>query len=138
MSHKWGRTIPVFLTFIVLLFVIAVADLLIAGLEIYPQVRSVSQTAQAQFAGQRIEALMSMVDCESCGRQDRNDAVWALGQLDDPRALPVLERYFAGTKGHQPSNLSQDRLRIALRHLRHEDYNWVESASWRWRLPVEK
>jgi hypothetical protein len=138
MRHKWGRTIRVFFIFIVLFFVIALADLLIAGLVIGPQVGRISQAAQAQFPGKRIEALMAMVDCESCSLQDRNNAVWTLGQLDDPRALPVLENYFAGAKGYQPNSLSQDRLRIALRHLRHEDYNWIESASWRWRLPFEK
>lgn len=135
MRWKWGRIFAVF--FIVLFFVIAVADLMIAGLMIGPGVRSFSETAQAQFPGKRIEALMAMVDCESCSLQDRNNAVWALGQLDDPCALPVLEKYYAGAKGYQPNNLSQDRLRIALRHLRHEDYNRFESVLWRWMLPVE-
>jgi hypothetical protein len=138
MKRKWGSIFAVF--FIVLFFMIAliaVADLMVAELMIGPAVRSFSQTAQAQFHGKRIEALTAMVDCESCSLRDRNYAVWTLGQLDDPRALPVLEKYYAGAKGYQPNNLSQDRLRIALRHLRHEDYNRFESVLWRWMLPVE-
>jgi hypothetical protein len=139
MRRKWGRIFAdsFIVLFFVLFFVIAVPELMVAELMIGPAVRSFSQTAQAQFPGNRFEALVAMVDCESCSLRDRNDAVWALGQLDDPRALPVLEKYYAGAKGYQPNNLSQHRLRIALRHLRHEDYNRFESVLWRWMLPAD-
>ncbi len=113
------------------------AMVMVVELQIGMGVRSFSQTAQAQFPGKRVEALMAMVECRSCSLLDKNHAVWALGQLDDPRALPVLEKYYAGAKGYQPNDLSQDRLRIALRHLRHEDSNRLESVLWRWMLPGE-
>lgn len=140
MRRKWGEIFALFFIalFIVLFIVIAVPELMVAELMIGPAVRSFSRTAQAQFPGKRIEALMAMVDCESCSLQDRNDAVWTLGQLDDPRALPVLQKYYAGARDYQPNNLSQNKLRIALRHLRHEDHNRFESVLWRWMLPVEK
>ena len=138
MRRKWGKIFAdFFIVLFVLSFVITVLELVVAELMIGPAVRDFSQTAQAQFPGKRIEALMAMVDCESCNLGDRNNAVWALGQLGDQRALPVLEKYYAGAKGYQPNNLSQNRLRIALRHVRHEDYNRFESVVWRWRLPAD-
>ena len=97
-------------------------------------IRDGCQTAQVHFPGKRVEALIAMVECESCNMQDRNHAVWALGQLDDPRALPVLEKLNTGNKSN---HMSDYRLEIALRHLRHEDNNRFESVLWRWMLPAE-
>jgi hypothetical protein len=117
---------------IMLLGVVAVAEFLIVS-----GVSACSNTAQAQFPGKRVEALIAMVGCESCNLQDRNHAVWTLGQLDDPRALPVLEKYYTGAKCDHLKNLCQATLQIALRHLRHEDNNRFESVLWRWMLPAE-
>jgi hypothetical protein len=47
----------------------------------------------AQFKGDRVEALIALVNCEECNLNDRNLAVWALGQLTDKRALPTLYKY---------------------------------------------
>ncbi len=117
---------------IVLLVVVAGAELLIGS-----GVRSFSQTAQAHFPGRRVEALIAMVECKSCSLQDRNHAVWALGQLDDLQALPILEKHYTGAKCDHLRNLCQDKLQTALRHLRHQDNNRGESLLWRWMLPIE-
>ncbi len=135
MRQNWGslisRTLAILVIFLIPLA--AFAELLIGS-----GVRRCSQTAQTYFPGNRVEALIAMVECESCNLQDRNDAVWALGQLDDRRALPVLEKHYVGANDDRPDNLSQNRLRIALRHLRHEDHNRFESVLWRWMLPEER
>jgi HEAT repeat protein len=134
MWRNWGKyIIRVFVILVIVLFaIVAVAELLIGS-----GVRAYSQTAQAHFPAKRVQALIAMVGCESCNMQDRNHAVWTLGQLDDPRALPVLEKYYTGAKCDHPKNLCQDTLQIALRHLRHEDNNRFESVLWRWMLPAE-
>ena len=134
MRQNWGSLISGTLVILAIFVILLVAP---AEVQIGSGVRRYSQTAQTYFPGKRVEALIAMVECESCSLQDRNDAVWALGQLDDRRALPVLEKHYIGTKGDYPNNLSQDRLRIALRHLRREDNNRFESVLWRWMLPVE-
>ncbi len=100
-------------------------------------VRTYSQVAQTQFPGKRVEALIAMVECHTCSMQDRNNAVWTLGQLDDPRAIPVLEKYYVEASRDQAGSLSQIKLQIALRHLKHNDGNRYESALWRWMLPTE-
>jgi hypothetical protein len=83
-------------------------------------VKSFSQMAQEHFPGDRVSALISMVDCETCDMYNRDHAVWALGQLGDERAVPVLEKYYAGNNF---SLLNQETLKIALRPIRREDIN---------------
>lgn len=115
------------------LFVVLLV-LLADGLLIGSNLRQFSRNAQSQFPGNRVEALISLVKCQSCNRRDRDNAVWALGQLDDQRALPVLE----SCRGEESCGLlDRETLQIALRHLRREDNNRSESFLWRWMLPNE-
>ena len=113
---------------------VALLVLVADGLVIGSSLRLFSRNAQSQFPGNRIEALIALVKCQSCNRRDRNHAVWALGQLDDQRALPVLESCYGG---NSCGFLDRETLQIALRHLRHEDRNRSESFLWRWMLPNE-
>jgi hypothetical protein len=100
--------------------------------------RGFSQKAQTQFPGKRVEALSAMLECESCNTRDKNWAIWALGQLDDPGAIPILEKYYTGTKGDNPHNLDQDKLQVELRHLRHQDNYRYWSIFSHWMLPDER
>jgi len=124
-------------TIVVIVFALTFTVFCLLEASIGSGVREYSRTAQSQFPGNRVEALISMVDCASCSMSDRNHAVWALGQLDDQRALPTLERYYTGDKCDHLRDLCQEKLKIALRHLRHEDNNRGESFLWRWMLPAE-
>ena len=134
MRRNWGKyTIRILGILLVVLFALVAGAELLIGLG----VRSFSQTAQAHFHGTRVEALMAMVECQSCRLQDRNHAVWALGQLDDPRSLPVLEKHYTGAKCDHRKYLCQGTLQVALRHLRHQGNNRGESFLWRWMLADE-
>lgn len=42
------------------------------------------------------EALILLLDDNKRGFWARNSAIWALGQLGDKRALPVLQKYYTG------------------------------------------
>jgi hypothetical protein len=120
MRRNVGKCIfKVLAILIIVLFAVGIGAELLIGLG----VRSFSQTAQAHFPDKRVEALMAMVKCETCRMNDRNHAVWALGQLDDPRALPVLEKYYTGAKCNHLEHLCQKTLKIAVRHLQHQDIN---------------
>ena len=113
---------------------VALLVLIADGLVIGSSLRRFSRDAQSQFPGSRIEALIELVKCQSCDRRDRNHAVWALGQFDDQRALPILETCQGG---NSCGFLDRETLQVALRHLRHEDRNRSESFLWRWMLPNE-
>ena len=125
--RKWTIRISAIL-FITLLALICVAELMIGS-----GVRRFSQIAQERFPGDRVQALAAVVECESCELSDRNHAVWALGQLADPRALPVLEKYYTGEKCDHLHKICQYELKKALR-LARSGYN-SEAYLWRWMLP---
>lgn len=52
--------------------------------------------AQSRYEGDCVEALIQVVDGDINSYQERNNAIWALGQLGDERAKEVLEKYYTG------------------------------------------
>jgi HEAT repeat protein len=59
-------------------------------------VHAASEAALLERPGDRVLALMAYVESPQHTLRERNRAVWALGQLGDARALPVLERHLTG------------------------------------------
>jgi hypothetical protein len=74
-----------------------------------------SQNAITQFRGDRIDALISVVNCEKCNLQDRNSAVWALGQLRDKRALPALYKDRTGKPCNHMTSICQKEIATAIK-----------------------
>ncbi len=82
-------------------FVPAGAALLLVGFlitcwSIGSGVQAISRVALREHPGDRVPALMAFVASDQHAARDRNRAVWALGQLGDPRALPLLQRLHDG------------------------------------------
>ena len=127
---KWTIAISVTLC-IILISLFCAAELMIGS-----GVSKYCEQAQAKFRGDRIEALMEMVNCEACTLDDRNHAVWALGQLSDSRALPVLERYYTGEPCNHNYRLCQYELKKALSRVRSGSH--YEIAFWKWMLPEDE
>jgi hypothetical protein len=124
--RKWIIRISAILL-VTLMALICAAELMIGS-----GVGRFSQSAQERFPGSRVQALAAVVACESCDLSDRNHAVWALGQLADQRALPVLERYYTGEKCDHLHKICQYELQKALRLVR-SGHN-SEAFLWRWML----
>lgn len=60
-------------------------------------VKSQCQAAKRTYGSSDcVEALITLLNDENKGFRQRNSAIWALGQLGDSRALPVLESYYTG------------------------------------------
>lgn len=78
-------------------------------------VKEMSAEAVREYPGDRIEALMSYVDSEDHSLRQRNRAVWALGQVGDKRALPVLEKYYTGGPCDHQNALCQRELSKAIK-----------------------
>ncbi len=123
---KW--TVRISAILIITLFALISAAEVMIGMG----VRRFSQIAQEHYPGDRVKALVAMADSESCELSDRNHAVWALGQLADQRALPVLEKYYTGEKCDHLNKICQYELRKALRLAR--SGNNSEAFLWRWML----
>jgi hypothetical protein len=126
-TRKWIARISV------ILFVAIVALFMTAETMIGLGVRKFSQLAQEQYPSDRVSALIKMVECESCPMADRNHAVWALGQLADQRALPILEKHYTGKPCDHVNEVCQYELDKALRLVR-SGHN-TEAVFWRWMLP---
>jgi hypothetical protein len=92
-------------------------------------VREVTRAAQARFAGAPVTALCALVTAEDVGFELRNRAVWALGQLGDPAALPVLEPLYTGAACRHDCALCQNELHKAINGCR-GGFN-ITSLVWR-------
>lgn len=68
----------------------------IASIWIGYDVKAQCELAQAEYRGDCVEALTSLLKDENRGFRPRNHAIWALGQLGDRRALPILQQYYTG------------------------------------------
>lgn len=92
-------------------------------------VKSISEEALSIFPGDTIASLMKYVDSEENDPQKRNRAVWALGQLGDPKALPVLEKLYTGKPCDHSRFLCQHELEKAIKACRG---SW-NIGRWTWR-----
>ncbi len=80
-------------------------------------VKSQCQQARREYGGDCTEALIRLVEDETRGFRVRNEAIWALGQLGDGRALPVLQQLYTGNiPPREPldAGISQYELRKAV------------------------
>ncbi len=81
------------------------------------EVKSQCQEAKREYGGDCAESLISRLKDENKGFRSRNDAIWALGQLGDSRALPTLKSYYTGNiPSREPLNkvISQYELKKAI------------------------
>ena len=79
--------------------------------------KSRCQQAKGEYGGDCVEALIALLNDESKGFRARNSAIWALGQLGDSRALPVLQGYYTGNippKEPLDKTISQYELKKAI------------------------
>ncbi len=74
--------------------------------------------AKSEYGQEKcVDALVTLLNDENRGFSARNSAVWALGQLGDSKALPVLESYYTGNiPEKEPLNevISQYELKKAI------------------------
>lgn len=74
--------------------------------------------AISKYEGGCVEALIMQVDDNNAGYVERNNAIWALGQMGDKRGKLVLEKYYTGyIPNREPyaEGLSQYEMRKALK-----------------------
>lgn len=90
------------------------------------------QLAQGKYEGDCVEALMATVEGEENSLRERNYAIWALGQLGDSRALPVLRKLYTGNiPDREPydETLSQYEMKKAIKLLD----GGFNATAWVWR-----
>jgi PBS lyase HEAT-like repeat len=94
--------------------VILVAAFAGITLWIRADVRNATEMAVREYPGDGTLALIVFVESDDHPLAERNRAVWALGQLRDPRALPTLERHYTGKPCDHARMLCQYELKKAI------------------------
>lgn len=95
--------------------------------------------AKRIYKGDCIEALINVLDDDANRFRERNNAIWALGQLGDERARPVLEKYYTG---HIPDRepldktISQYELKKAINLTRQGSPN-ITAFIWRYGMSIK-
>jgi hypothetical protein len=98
-----------------LVVVVLLGTFIAVGVSIGSGVRGASAAAVDEYGGDRVDALMAVVDSPRHSLTERNRAVWALGQLGDARTLPTLERYRTGEPCDHARFICQHELAKAIR-----------------------
>ena len=116
---------------------VAIAVMAVALSAVFSMIRSdVAEDvarAEREFQGDRVEALMALVDSDRHPFRERNRAVWALGQIADPRALPVLHKHYTGAECQHDKYLCQRELKKAIDTCSGASAGWMERSTRKWR-----
>ncbi|HPG38263.1 MAG TPA: hypothetical protein PLP19_01710 [bacterium] len=70
----------------------------IACLFIFTSVKTICTKAEREFKQDHVTSLMAVVISDKFTDKDKNDAIWALGQIGAKQALPLLESMYTGIK----------------------------------------
>ncbi len=91
----------------------------LAGIRLFirSEVAATADRAMENYPGDRVHALIQVIDCQDLDLRRRNRAVWALGEIGDPVALPVLRRYHTRDKCNHAVNLCQYELGKAIKKI---------------------
>ncbi len=85
------------------------------------EVENRCKIARQEYEGDCIEALMRLTEDETTDYREKNNAIWALGQLGDKRALLFLQKYYTDHDSNdrikQDEALSQYELYKAIKLL---------------------
>lgn len=122
LRRRWKLIV---LTFLVCL----VAAYLGLSLLIGQHVRQAVAKAQLFQPGDPVAALLAVVHSPDKSLEERDQAVWALGQMGDPVALGPLERLYTGEPCDHEFILCQKELKTAI-ELCGGEYN-ISALIWR-------
>ena len=90
--EKWKSSLLIkkALLFVLPVGVIAITLLYaISCILIFSSVKSICTKAKNEFNSDHVEALMALIESEKFNFEEKNNAIWALGQIGDKKALPL-------------------------------------------------
>jgi hypothetical protein len=99
-------------------------------------VKNKCTSAISHYGGDCVEALSAQLLDESLDYGMRNSTTWALGEIGDRRALPVLESLFTGNipaRGSWDGSLSQYELNKAIKLIK----SGFNLTHWAWRFSFD-
>ena len=69
------------------------------------------------YPGDAVQALIAYIESSEHSPQDKNHIVWTLGELRDPRALPVLRTLLQDQAGDEPGLISRYEVEKAIKKI---------------------
>ncbi len=100
------------------LLIVGVLIFIITSLWIGSDVKRYCKTAKKYYRGDCVSVLSEMVNDASMPFKDRNHAIWALGQIGNPKALSYITKFYTGKipeKESPDTQLSQYEMKKALK-----------------------
>lgn len=76
-----------------------------------------------QYEGDKIEALILVLNSKTQTLEAKNDAIWALGHLKDKRALSVLKNLQSGTECDHSKFVCQREVKKSIAYLEDKKIN---------------
>ena len=77
----------------------------------------ICESAMAQYDGDKIEALISVLNSDQQDLKTKNSAIWALGKLRNESALPTLRNLQTNKPCDHSRNVCQQELEKAILNL---------------------
>ena len=118
MAHHSSRSLKWFASAIVAVAALVTTAFFTVSWSIQSGINSASEMALREQPGDQVLALIAFANSGAQPFRERTRAVWALGQLRDRRALPVLERHYTGDPCDHARGLCQKELRKAINLIR--------------------
>ncbi len=94
-------------------------------------VREIGESAQRAFGGERVDALIATASSVEVALEKRNRAVWALGEIRDPRALAVLQQLEVQEECNHTKLVCQREVRKAIAKIQGES-SPLHTLGWGW------
>lgn len=107
---------------------------IVSGISIGTGVKKIANEAQAIYQEGQVDSLIHLMDDKNLPMDKRNQAVWALGQLANSKALPFLKKHYTGEPCDHARFLCQYELKKAIKHCRGD----LNITAWMWRRFVEE
>jgi len=120
------------------IFALLCAGVVTVRIIIDTEVNRVSARAQAEFPGDRLDALIAVAESPRHSLAFRNHAVWALGQAGDARAIEPLQRLLTGGPCDHERFVCQREVRKSLSLCSPRSWRARLKALLRWVTPAEE
>jgi hypothetical protein len=81
------------------------------------EINQICNDAVSLYEGDKIEAIIALLESDKQSLKTKNNTIWALGKLNDQRALPVLKKLKTGNECDHTRYVCQRELGKAIDNL---------------------
>lgn len=113
-KKSWAGVTKIVFIVSVLLCTLLMASYAGFRMWIQSDINQFSGNALNQYGGDRVEALIAVLNSETESLKNKNDAIWTLSYIGDERALPVLRNLQTFQECNHSKQVCQRELKRAI------------------------